>query len=1707
MRKDWYKGFANLKTLSVLLLILALGIFIHHTDLMADPYPSYWSDGTDNSIHYLPVEWPDEGGWNGYTFKNTTIKDQRTLDPSHGGARPQNYVNVSSSCTGVLDDQVKASVYWDYDGTEQVLFYRWRVEQEAHNYATGPSPGTYSSGSPWGSALWTVLIDSDGDGYREFAMHLDGSSGSPGAEIDVMRGVYSDLPNNSVDFEQSDIHLLAHNPTAFIDNSTDIILNYQNSNTPSTTWPSGSAATFWDYGTTRASDISDSNCNEYLIDYQIPLQMLDASSVGGPTIDADTPIALFFAAANSLNNPFQKDTVFEGDFVCEYDSCAPFGDLMTLNGGKILQPVVDWCRIDGCGSSTIEVSVRDALEATGVCGTCTTSVVSVDFYYYYDENANGDDDDGNNWTLIGSGTAPGSDDPQYLWTRSWDSTSYKKGKYLIGVKATDSDGNVTYSYLTSGEASPDYANPTPMPGIVVCDNFINSCGDPPPSCTKTISPSTISPSTSVTNTPVTFTIEIDNPSTSSITVEAITDYQPTGFVYNSTESGTLGAADTSPTQGDTGDITWTWASETIAASSSETLVLVTNTPLVESTFSNDAIADITGEGIIDCGRASVTVGAPRLTISKSADVSMASPGDTITYTITYANDSVGSVTGTTITDPVPSGLTYAPGSASDGGTESGGTITWNIGAVAAGSGPFTVTFQATVDDPFSADFKVDNTATIDSNETSPLNATATVYIDAPSLGIVKDGDVTAVFPGTINNTVTFTINYENTSSVQVINANITDPIPTGFVYNAASPAPTTDPGVGNNGTVYWDLGNLASGATGSVSLTVEVDDSFSGSNPNTATLSSDNTPDVSDSFTVGVALTNCNAPVSGADTSDSTWTLGAVTTQESSVGSPYTCTEGVDCDELVPNIATSYDETMFQDMNFSTSLVPSGYVVNGVTMRYVYVEKNITAARMDAWTQVSNTSIISNSIAINNQNKSREHILDLYAAGVDTPSEANDLKLRVLARRDTGRGQYNIDSDYGELCVSAIDLVIDKQVDKISASPAETLTYTMKFSNPGTAGTGGAYIEDTIPTWSLYNSATLNGAGTTFVQNTTVAGGQKLKFDINSSDVSTTGFVNTQASGTLVITSIINSPLQSGIDELTNVAMINSADNAYDSDQVTTQIVVPNLSISKSADKTSLKNQSGSDTVTYTLELLNTGSGNATGIAVSDTIPTATDGGGTKYFEYVGGSASDSGTFTPATNTISWSGFSLVNGASKSLTFQMNITNAPPSGVTEHDNYATATDTQESDTKQSNTVTVSINANPNLSISKSATLENNPLNPGDDIEYTVTLQNVGDTNAEDVEMSDPIPGYTNYKTGTLLYNGASQTDTNDSDYGRLDAVNNSVKFDIGTMPPSMTSTMKFTVTVNSSLSTGTTDLDNTATGSASNTASKQASVSNTASANPDLDLTKTGPSELPYPLTQLNGAAAGTNTITVDDTTYIGVNDVISLNGGLANVLVVNSSTKVLTLDNNVTGADNDNLVPTFKYAFSYLNNGTSTGCWKQRHGDMDSRDARPGRERFAGREGASRGRRHLRQLRSDKRHRPDQYHFKQRDYSTRGSGPGQEHIHPERAELQDRLPGNLYDKRYEPEGIAFKHSDFIRHAAFGVYLQQHLLNCQWSEHQPDKHEQPDGWRYEPPVGHMERRGERYPERNLCSRHRKHGYGHFRQRTYFKQLKYKLAHV
>src|SRR5205814_530976 len=167
---------------------------------------------------------------------------------------------------------------------------------------------------------------------------------------------------------------------AFVNSSTNQLEQFNGSAVPSTVqWPNGTSETVWDYGTTRSINISTSSCTEYYVDYEIPMSMLDGTAVGGPKMTENTPFQFLFATANSLNNPFQKDVVWEGNFVCDATSPGPFGDALQLSTGIIPQPISTSITAGSATSCRVPLTaqIMDALTVTNCASV--SQLVQVQF--------------------------------------------------------------------------------------------------------------------------------------------------------------------------------------------------------------------------------------------------------------------------------------------------------------------------------------------------------------------------------------------------------------------------------------------------------------------------------------------------------------------------------------------------------------------------------------------------------------------------------------------------------------------------------------------------------------------------------------------------------------------------------------------------------------------------------------------------------------------------------------------------------------------------------------------------------------------------------------------------------------------------------------------------------------------------------------------------------------------------------------------------------------------------------------------------------------------------------------------------------------------------------------------------------------------------------------------------------------------------------
>lgn len=1539
---------------------------------LADPFPPTLANG---AAHFPPVAWPAEptnplqcgascGEWQPYTRFQSGVADPRTQDPSNGGTAPQNYVNIASSCV----DKNAPSVYFalrqgaNPNGSEDTIMFRWRVEQIANTYATGPSAGAYGASDPWSSALWSVLFDVDGDGYLDLAAHLDGSSGAPAASIDRIAGIWSKRPTQSLDYlgDPSNVQLLAHNPTAFVDPGTGRLLNFgvRSAGVPQPTWPNGSTETTWDYGTTRAKRVSSSPCNEFFIDYQIPVKMLDASAQGGPKITRSTPISMVFCTANSLNNPFQKDCAINASWTGASARPAPFGDYVSFNqAAPYAQPIVSKVVAtppNTCpGNYTLTATVQDTLAV--VNASVVASVQAVRFFYYHDANGNGLADDAGTWTFAADATLrPGT---LNTWVAQWSGAGLPKGSYLIGVQALDDNtkvdlgvtpsgvNNRTFSYV-AGDAenrievsgttyatvpvhSPALASPGATENwwgnpsvtgnqVALVGLALNDCGVAP-TLTKAASTANLSVGGQID-----YTFTVTNSLSQVLTIDRIDDSLPSGFSVVSTAPGTLTPSG-SPTPGANGTVSWTFSpAASLAAGATGTFAFRAQAGNVAGNYNNTATAN-TSFGTLTAAPVPVAVDGARLSFTKTPSTYQATAdGNTpLVYTLRYANDSTVAVANARIVDTLPAGVTYA--SCTGGCSVSGNQVTWSLGTLVAGaSGSVQVTITVNSGYPTSS---LTNSATLDGSDPAgnPVSQSASSTVSVPASGtaapafaFTKTASAAQVAPGA---TVVWTLAYNNYGNAAASGVTISDPMPAGFTYVSS-----TGGGVLSGSSVSWNIGAVAAGAGGAVTVTARADAVFTALNPATNTASLNWTGNAGSPIQASVQTGVTGQSCSKYYFRNSSLNVGAVAGNQLIATQSTAVPTGAGAVKAV-NVPASSGSFVTALEFYTDPVTASSVNFNGAITSYIYVDRangpglQVRTEVFDYDTATGALTSIGTASTIQMNGSTKGLVRDgsnnppaFNATGTLLKGHRLLFRYSVLSANTqtfTVNFQYDgnavpnpnsggtIDApSRGEFCVTPpANLAFQKTVDKSSVSGGvqTAVQYTLSFANTGQTKATGVQIVDTLPSGISFLSATLNGGAITPVQS-----GQQLTFNgVRSTTDATPGEVSGGTSGNLVVQATVDA---AATGALQNTASISSAQTNPNSASVTTYVQggsgTPQLAVQVAADRTTAV---PGDTVTYTVTVVNVGTAAASNVTVSNPLPLRS------YYTY----GSCSGGCTVTGSTAQWSLASLAVGGTASYTFTMQVGTAGLNpGVTVVPDQASAQATSVASV-DSNIVNVSISGNPQLGFTKQVSGPANPT-PGQTLTYTLSVSNTGSAAATAVVVTDPIPA-------GLRYSGTVSTSMGSASF---DAVNNRMVFAVGDLGAGGTATLSFGAVVQA-LAAGNTPILNTATASAQNAPSRTASVSVTATATPQLTLTKQGPAQVSEPAALLTQPASNTTVLRVNDSSQIALGQYVAVGG--STVRVVGLSPTTLTLASPVSAASGAQVRAAVTYTLTYQNTGTAT--------------------------------------------------------------------------------------------------------------------------------------------------------------------------------------
>lgn len=228
-----------------------------------------------------------------------------------------------------------------------------------------------------------------------------------------------------------------------------------------------------------------------------------------------------------------------------------------------------------------------------------------------------------------------------------------------------------------------------------------------------------------------------------------------------------------------------------------------------------------------------------LVLDKAVQQTAVAPQDTITYTVKIDNDGPSAAAGTNFRDELPPFVTFVSATSSKAGVtinHSGGVLTGDLGTMQP-SDSIIITIQAKVNN--NATGTLVNTATVSapkevnlSNNSDTVSNPVTEKID---LQITKIDSQDPVAPGS---QFTYTLEIKNNGPSNATGVVVTDVLPvTGVTYVSASQTPDLI----NGRTLEFEVGNLAAGASKTITITVAVSSNFVGTLYNTANVQGNET--------------------------------------------------------------------------------------------------------------------------------------------------------------------------------------------------------------------------------------------------------------------------------------------------------------------------------------------------------------------------------------------------------------------------------------------------------------------------------------------------------------------------------------------------------------------------------------------------------------------------------------------------------------------------------------------------------------------------------------------------------------------------------------------------------------------------------------------------------------------------------------------------
>ncbi|MFG3254724.1 isopeptide-forming domain-containing fimbrial protein [Streptomyces sp. NPDC048172] len=737
-----------------------------------------------------------------------------------------------------------------------------------------------------------------------------------------------------------------------------------------------------------------------------------------------------------------------------------------------------------------------------------------------------------------------------------------------------------------------------------------------------------------------------------------------------------------------------------------------------------------------------------LRIRKSVSRTDARPGDTVTYTLTAENTGGARVTGAELTDDL-SGVVDDAAYNGDAAARVGGTaapkqptydsgtrkLTWK-GDLEPGA-TVTVTYSVTVDSPPRGDKRLRNAVTgPEGSSCEPGAAEASCATNTPVglLRVEKKADRSEAGPGDV---LTYTVTVTNTGEGDYDGASFSDDL-SGVLDDAA----WNDDVTRTSGRTEFSAaeeklgwrGDLAAGESVTVTYSVTVDSPPRGDK----------------------RLRN------------------AVTGPEGSSCPPGAASPAPECGGAVPVKALTVKKTA-SPANPRT----------GDTVTYTVTVENTGGAAYDGATFRDDLSGVLDDATWDGDVRSSAGSADFDAAArtltwrgdlavgaratvtyTVTVTNKGDRYLRnVVTSADSNCERGSADDD----CRTVLprpDLTLSKSASPASAKPGDTVTYTVRVRNTGTAAYDGATFTDRLT--GVLDDAAWNGD--------LRASSGDASFDGDRRAVTWRGDVAAGAAVTITYTVTVDSPPRGDKrlrNTLTSTGDTNCPPGGDDPD-CSSETPLAALDVAKTA---SPREPGTGDRVTYTVTVENTGTAAYDGATFTDDLSGVLDDA-----TWNGDARADRGDVSYAPPRLTWRG-DLPAGAKATVTYSVTVHNQGDHRIT---NTVTADDSncagRSSGPPADPDCRRTLNT-PKLELRKSAS----PATavPGGKVTYTVEFRNTGTADARDASFTDDLSG---------VLDDATWNDDARADQGVLTRDGALLTWR-GTVPAGETVTVTYSVTV------------------------------------------------------------------------------------------------------------------------------------------------------------------------------------------------------------------------------------------------------------------------------------------------------------------------